>query len=50
MPGLPDQLAAGRAGGFARMDGMDRDGQPDALRREGADIVITDLADLLPEP
>jgi hypothetical protein len=50
MLGLPDQVAAGRAGGFARMDGVDRDGQPDTLQREGADIVITDLSDLLPEP
>jgi HAD superfamily hydrolase (TIGR01509 family) len=43
-------VAAGRAGGFAWVVGVDRVGQRDALRREGADVVITDLADLLPAP
>ncbi len=43
-------VAAGRAGGFAWVVGVDRAGQRDALRREGADVVITDLADLLPGP
>jgi beta-phosphoglucomutase-like phosphatase (HAD superfamily) len=43
-------VAAGRAGGFAWMVGVDRVSQRDALRREGADVVITDLADLLPAP
>jgi beta-phosphoglucomutase-like phosphatase (HAD superfamily) len=41
-------VAAGRAGGFGWVAGVDRVGQWEALRREGADIVITDLADLLP--
>jgi HAD superfamily hydrolase (TIGR01509 family) len=41
-------VAAGRAGGFAWVVGIDRVGQRDALRREGADVVVTDLADLLP--
>jgi beta-phosphoglucomutase family hydrolase len=43
-------VAAGRAGGFGSVVGVDRVGQRDALRREGADVVITDLADLLPAP
>jgi beta-phosphoglucomutase family hydrolase len=43
-------VAAGRAGGFGCVIGVDRVGQREALRREGADIVITDLADLLPGP
>jgi len=30
--------------------GVDRVGQRDALRQQGADVVITDLADLLPRP
>jgi len=29
---------------------VDRVGQRDALRQQGADVVITDLADLLPRP
>ncbi|MFC4530113.1 beta-phosphoglucomutase family hydrolase [Sphaerisporangium dianthi] len=40
-------VAAGRAGGFAVVVGVDRAGQADALRENGADIVVTDLADLL---
>lgn len=43
-------VAAGRAGGFAWVVGVDRVGQRDALRREGADVVVTDLADLLSGP
>lgn len=41
-------VAAGRAGGFGLVIGVDRVGQADALRRHGADIVVRDLADLLP--
>jgi beta-phosphoglucomutase family hydrolase len=40
-------VAAGRAGGFGLVVGVDRVGQADALRAHGADIVVTDLAELL---
>lgn len=40
-------VAAGRAGGFGFVVGVDRTGHADALRREGADVVVSDLADLL---
>jgi beta-phosphoglucomutase family hydrolase len=40
-------VAAGRAGGFKFVVGVDRVGQADALIRHGADIVVKDLADLL---
>lgn len=40
-------VAAGRAGGFAYVVGVDRADQADALREHGADIVVTDLVDLL---
>ncbi len=40
-------VAAGRAGGFGCVVGVDRAGQADALRAHGADIVVADLADLL---
>jgi HAD superfamily hydrolase (TIGR01509 family) len=40
-------VAAGRAGGFACVVGVDRVGQADALREHGADIVVGDLAELL---
>ncbi|MEV0809901.1 beta-phosphoglucomutase family hydrolase [Micromonospora sp. NPDC050200] len=40
-------VAAGRAGGFGYVVGVDRVGQADALRDHGADIVVTDLSDLL---
>ena len=40
-------VAAGRAGNFGLVVGVDRVGQSDALRRNGADIVVTDLAELL---
>ena len=38
---------AGRAGGFGFVVGVDRVGQADALREHGADIVVSDLAELL---
>ena len=41
-------VAAGRAGGFALVVGIDRAGAPDDLARAGADLVVTDLADTLP--
>jgi len=40
-------VAAGHAGGFACVVGVDRVGQADALRRHGADVVVGDLAELL---
>lgn len=40
-------VEAGRAGRFAYVVGVDRLGQADALRRRGADAVVTDLAALL---
>ena len=40
-------LAAGRAGGFGFVVGVDRSGQADAMREHGADIVVSDLAQLL---
>jgi beta-phosphoglucomutase family hydrolase len=41
-------VEAGRSGGFGVVVGVDRVGQAEALRRNGADIVVTDLAELLP--
>lgn len=40
-------VAAGRAGYFGFVVGVDRVGHADELRRQGADIVVTDLAELL---
>jgi beta-phosphoglucomutase family hydrolase len=40
-------VAAGRAGGFGLVVGVDRVGQAAALREHGADIVVKDLADLM---
>jgi beta-phosphoglucomutase family hydrolase len=40
-------VAAGHAGHFGFVVGVDRVGQAEELRRNGADVVITDLADLL---
>ena len=40
-------VAAGRAGDFGYVVGVDRVGQADALRAHGADVVVTDLAQLL---
>jgi beta-phosphoglucomutase family hydrolase len=42
-------VAAGRAGHFGFVVGVDRVGQADALREAGADIVVKDLAELLDE-
>jgi beta-phosphoglucomutase family hydrolase len=47
---VEDALAgvqAGRAGGFSLIVGVDREGSGDALRTAGADLVVTDLAELL---
>jgi beta-phosphoglucomutase family hydrolase len=43
-------VAAGRAGGFACVVGVDRAGQADELREHGASVVVEDLADLLEGP
>ncbi len=43
-------VAAGRAGHFGCVVGVDRAGQADALREHGADIVVSDLTDLLKRP
>lgn len=40
-------VAAGRAGKFGFVVGVDRVGQSEALRDNGADIVVTDLGELL---
>jgi beta-phosphoglucomutase family hydrolase len=40
-------VTAGRAGGFGYVVGVDRADQADALRQNGADVVVTDLADLM---
>ncbi len=41
-------VEAGRRGDFGCVVGVDRVGQSEALRRNGADVVVTDLAELLP--
>ncbi|OSC43006.1 beta-phosphoglucomutase family hydrolase [Mycobacterium decipiens] len=41
-------VQAGRAGNFGFVVGVDRVGQAEELRRCGADVVVTDLAKLLP--
>jgi beta-phosphoglucomutase family hydrolase len=40
-------VAAGRAGHFGFVVGVDRVGQADALRERGADVVVSDLSELL---
>ncbi|MCZ2816273.1 HAD family hydrolase [Modestobacter sp. VKM Ac-2984] len=42
-------VAAGRAGDFGYVVGVDRVGQADGLRERGADVVVTDLDQLLGE-
>ncbi|MFJ8039997.1 HAD family hydrolase [Kitasatospora sp. NPDC096147] len=41
-------VAAGRAGGFGAVVGVNRTGQAGALREHGADLVVDDLAELIP--
>ena len=41
-------VRSGAAGEFVVVVGVDRGGQPEALRQAGATIVVDDLADLLP--
>ena len=40
-------VEAGRAGNFGYVVGVDRVGHAEALRRNGADVVVTDLAELM---
>jgi beta-phosphoglucomutase family hydrolase len=40
-------VAAGRAGGFGFVVGVDRVGQAEGLKQHGADVVVKDLAELL---
>ena len=40
-------VQAGRAGGFGLVIGVDRTGDAEALKQNGADLVVTDLAELL---
>jgi beta-phosphoglucomutase-like phosphatase (HAD superfamily) len=40
-------VAAGRAGGFGYVIGVDRVGQAEQLAAHGADTVVTDLAELM---
>lgn len=42
-------VQSGRAGGFGLVIGIDRHGDGDALRANGADVVVGDMADLLPQ-
>jgi beta-phosphoglucomutase family hydrolase len=42
-------VAAGRAGSFGYVVGVDRVGQADALAAQGADVVVKDLSELLGE-
>lgn len=43
-------VASGRAGGFGAVVGVDRVGQAAELRRDGATVVVRDLAELIPDP
>lgn len=42
-------VEAGRSGGFGLVVGVARHGNADALRASGADLVVSDLSELLPE-
>jgi beta-phosphoglucomutase family hydrolase len=43
-------VAAGRAGGFGFVVGIARSGQREALLAQGADVVVSDLEELLAQP
>ena len=43
-------VQAGRAGSFGLVVGVDRVGQATALREQGADLVVSDLSELLEKP
>jgi beta-phosphoglucomutase family hydrolase len=40
-------VQSGRNGGFGLVIGVDREGNPEALREHGADLVVADLAELV---
>jgi len=40
-------VAAGRAGGFGLVVGVDRGAGPEVLTAAGADVVVRDLAELM---
>ena len=40
-------VMAGRDGGFGLVVGVDRDGNPEALKQNGADIVVSDLGEFI---
>jgi beta-phosphoglucomutase-like phosphatase (HAD superfamily) len=42
-----DGVVAGRAGGFAVVVAVDHGGQANALRSRGADLVVSDLGEIL---
>jgi HAD superfamily hydrolase (TIGR01509 family) len=42
-------VEAGRAGDFGWVVGVDRTGQADALAEHGADVVVSDLGELMDE-
>ncbi|MBR5998287.1 MAG: beta-phosphoglucomutase family hydrolase [Deltaproteobacteria bacterium] len=42
-------VQAGHAGNFGLVVGVDRHGDPQSLLQNGADVVVSDLAELLPE-
>ena len=41
-------VQAGHAGGFSLVIGVDREGSAKALLENGADVVVTDLGEILP--
>jgi HAD superfamily hydrolase (TIGR01509 family) len=40
-------VMAGRDGGFGLVVGVDREGNPEALKQNGADIVVSDLGEFI---
>lgn len=42
-------VEAGRVGGFGYVIGVDREGEPDRLAAHGADVVVSDLDELVPD-
>jgi beta-phosphoglucomutase-like phosphatase (HAD superfamily) len=44
---LPAGVAAGRSAGFGEIVGVERHGGSETMRREGADVVVRDLGELL---
>jgi beta-phosphoglucomutase-like phosphatase (HAD superfamily) len=43
----PDGVTAGRAGGFGLVVAVEQDGNAEALRARGADLVVADLGEIL---